>query len=612
MAIPRFETLRRALQPRRRVQFFVVLACVLAVAFALTTWRTARAERQKVALGTCFFAVDASRVLQAQSHYYLEAIADPVFAAVGGRAPLAAGALLPAPAVLRAADSAVAACHCAPRLIARGYFRLDFGPDGSVGALALERADVDGPPRAAQAQGARREIMAVVPALRVDSIRLKEAVARLVPTLRGGGVVAAAVTNSPSDTDALEAIAVLNPKYGADGQLRAVYGVLVGPGAFASQVIAPVFERVPLFPSMFAVRGIASASQPRLRRPRNTELANLAVLDSRWTTLYQTGPMADTVSTAPGCVAMAVQDPSLALLMLHISPPLDVYSRWIQSSLAESYLPFLGLIAVAMLASVVAAVVGARREAELARLRADFVSSVSHELRMPLAQILMSGETLRFGRIRSQAEHDAEADSIVREALHLTGLVDNALFFSRIEHHNMSVNPRPADLHRLVTDAVNCVWLLAEGSDVTITNLVPRHLQVPLDPQAFRQVLVNLLDNAIKYGPPGQEILVGTSTSTDDSRMLLWIDDEGPGVPHGERSSIFEPFIRLDRDRNVGIAGSGLGLAVVRHIVEQHGGRIWVERSSRGRGSRFTIELSAAATPTQHIAALNGAGAGAS
>ena len=611
MAIPQFEILRRALQPRRRVQFFVVLACLLAVAFGLTTWRTARAERQKVALGTCFFAVDASRVLQAQSHYYLQAIADPVFAAVGGRAPLAAGALLPAPAVLRAADSAVAACHCAPRLIARGYFRLDFGPDGRVGALTVERADVDRPSPAAQAQGAR-EIMAVVPALRVDSIRLKEAVARLVPTLRGGGVVAAAVTNSPSDTDALEAIAVLNPKYGADGQLRAVYGVLVGPGTFALQVIAPVFDRVPLFPSMFAVRGIASDPRPRLRRPRNTELANLAVLDSRWTTLYQTGPMADTASRAPGCVAMALQDPSLALLMLHISPPLDVYSRWIQSSLAESYLPFLGLIAVAMLASVVAAVVGARREAELARLRADFVSSVSHELRMPLAQILMSGETLRFGRIRSQAEHDAEADSIVREALHLTGLVDNALFFSRIEHHNLSVNPRPADLHRLVGDAVNCVWLLAEGSEVTLTNLVPRHLQVSLDPQAFRQVLVNLLDNAIKYGPPGQEILVGTSTSTDDGLMLLWIDDEGPGVPHGDRSSIFEPFIRLDRDRNVGIAGSGLGLAVVRHIVEQHGGRIWVERSTRGSGSRFTIQLSAVAALTHEQAALNGAGAGAS
>ena len=612
MAIPRFETLRRAFQPRRRVQFFVVLACVLAVAFGLTTWRTARAERQKVALGTCFFAVDASRVLQAQSHYYLEAIADPVFAAVGGRAPLAAGASLPAPAVLRAADSAVAVCHCAPRLMARGYFRLDFGPEGSVGTLAMERAAVEGVQPGLQAHDAR-EIAAAAPAIHVDSGRLKEAVARLVPVLRGGGVVAAAVTNSPSDTDALEAIAVLNPKYGANGELRAVYGVLVAPGTFASQVIAPVFDRVPLFPSMFAVRGIAGGSRPRLRRPRNAELANLAVLDSRWTTLYQTGPMADTASTAPGCVAMALQDPSLALLMLHISPPLDVYSRWIRSSLAESYLPFLGVLVVAMLASVAAAVAGARREAELARLRADFVSSVSHELRMPLAQILMSGETLRFGRIRSQAEHDAEADSIVREALHLTGLVDNALFFSRIEHHNLSVNPRPADLHRLVGDAVNCVWLLAEGSEVTLTNLVPRHLQISLDPQAFRQVLVNLLDNAIKYGPPGQEILVGASVSqVDEGHIRLWVDDEGPGVPHDERSSIFEPFIRLDRDRNVGIAGSGLGLAVVRHIVEQHGGRIWVERSSRGSGSRFTVELPTTVMVSRANVALNGAGAGAS
>jgi two-component system phosphate regulon sensor histidine kinase PhoR len=154
---------------------------------------------------------------------------------------------------------------------------------------------------------------------------------------------------------------------------------------------------------------------------------------------------------------------------------------------------------------------------------------------------------------------------------------------------------------------------LAEGSDVIITNIIPRNLQVSLDPQAFRQVLVNLLDNAIKYGPPGQEILVGTSGSeVDEGHIQLWVDDEGPGVPHEERSSIFEPFIRLDRDRNVGIAGSGLGLAVVRHIVEQHGGRIWVERSNRGSGSRFTVELPTTVTASGANVALNGAGAGAS
>jgi signal transduction histidine kinase len=288
-----------------------------------------------------------------------------------------------------------------------------------------------------------------------------------------------------------------------------------------------------------------------------------------------------------------------------------VYSRWIQSSLVESYLPFLAVLVIAMLASVMAAVAGARREAELARLRADFVSSVSHELRMPLAQILMSGETLRFGRIRSQAEHDAEADSIVREALHLTGLVDNALFFSRIEHHNVSLNPRAVDLHRVVSEAVHGMWLLAEGADVTVTNAVPLYLDAVVDPHAFRQVLVNLLDNAIKYGPPGQEILVGAAASPhDDGRLEVWVDDEGPGVPLAEASSIFEPFIRLERDRNVGIAGSGLGLAVVRHIVEQHGGRIRVEPSGRGTGSRFVVEVSAARRPSPETAALNGKGRG--
>ncbi len=602
MAAPLLKVLQRLWAPQRRLRFLLVLTVVLAAAFGVSVWQTERLERQRVAVGTCLFASDASHVLQVRSRHYLDAIAAPIFAAVAGGSAIATGMPLPDPAVLRTAEAAVVSCRCAPRITTAGYFRLDFNPDGTTGVLTTREPDVDGVPRAAHADVAMTaDSLPLPPNFRADSVRLKEAVTRLALHLRNSGTVAIAVTNTAADTDALQAVAVLSPAYDAHGTLRAVYGFLVSPTVFATEVIASVFAREPIFPAMLASWGAGRSSGSPSAQAGNNALASLAVLDSHWTTLYQTGPMADTARASPGCVAMARRDPGLAMLMLHISPPLQVYSRWVQGSLVESYRPLVAAIVLAMLASVAAAAFGAQREAELARLRSDFVSSVSHELRTPLAQILMSGEALRFGRVPSPTDHDREADSVLRAAHHLTALVENALFFSRIEHHNLRIAPRLTDLHAAVEEAVSSIQLLANGSAVTISNTVPRDLYAVVDPDACRQVLVNLLDNAIKYGPSGQEILIGAVRGAARSELVsLWVDDQGPGVPQSETSSIFEPFVRLDRDRNVGIAGSGLGLAVAHHLVEQHGGSIWVERSPRGTGSRFMVDLPATASPGRH------------
>jgi signal transduction histidine kinase len=560
--------------PFKRIQFFTAAAVVLALAFGVMAWRTAGTERQRVAVRTCAFVGNASIMLVVKSRLRLEAMAEPIFAAVGGRTALAATDSLPSPAVLEVADRALATCHCAPHLTSFGYFRLDIGPDSTPGLLSLDRA-TDHPFPARE--------------------RVTEAVTRLLPRIAGAGVTAAAVTASPVDSDSVQAVAVLSPKYDRHGRLIAVYGLLVAPDAFAREVIGPVFEREPVFPSRLALR---RASRDASVRDWNGGLANVAVLDRHWTKLYQTGPMvgpaADTpsVSLSKGCVAMAITDPALAQLMVHVSPHLPVFHEWIQGSLATGYLPLLALIAAAMLASIAAASIGARREAELARLRSDFVSNISHELRMPLAQILMSAETLRFARTRSHADHDREADSIVREAHRLTGLVENALSFSRIEHHNMHVAPRPVDVREGIDEALGTLATLATGSQATISATTPQEVHALIDRDAFRQVLYNLIENAIKYGPPGQTIHVGAARSEDTPGWIrIWVDDEGPGIPAGDHDVIFEPFVRLERDRTVAIAGSGLGLAVVRHLVDQHGGRIWVEEGSRGKGSRFVVEI---------------------
>jgi signal transduction histidine kinase len=588
MLATRLKKLHDPFTPEGRVRFFVVLAVLFAMAFGITSWRTARVARRKVEFVTCSFAVDASRILMSRSRYNLDAIANPIFAAVGGRAPVAATATLADPAALKAAAHDIAVCRCAPRMTIRGYFRLDFNPDGTPGGLIVEAADSGAVE--SRLLTVVNETRTLSPGFTLDPIRLSEAVSRVIPGFREAGVIAAAVTNSPSDSDALQAVAVLSPKYSMEGSLRAVYGFIVVPTVFAAEVIAPVFDRETVFPWTLAMGSGYSANKRTW--PHNYELANFAIVDARWTTLYQTGPLADTAMSAPGCVALGGTEPGLALMMLHVSPRLQVYNRWVQNGLAESYLPFLAALVLAMLASVVAAVLGAQREAELARLRSDFVSSASHELRMPLAQILLSGETLRAGRTRSQAEHNREANSIVREAHRLTGLVENALFFSRIEHHNLQIVPQLVPLHDFVADTIAGVQLLAKGCEVTMLNAVPPALCAPLDTDAFRQVLFNLFENAIKYGPPGQEIVVGADASTAGrGQVCVWVEDEGPGVPPRDSSRVFQPFVRLDRDRNVGIAGSGLGLAVVKHLVDQHGGRVWIEPGRRGVGSRFVVEL---------------------
>jgi signal transduction histidine kinase len=106
----------------------------------------------------------------------------------------------------------------------------------------------------------------------------------------------------------------------------------------------------------------------------------------------------------------------------------------------------------------------------------------------------------------------------------------------------------------------------------------------------MRQVLINLLDNAVKYGPAGQTISVGLSRVDDDKCARMWVEDQGAGIPADERTKIWEPFHRLDRDANSAIAGSGIGLALVRNLSVAHGGRVYVEDGATG-GSRFTVEI---------------------
>ena len=230
-----------------------------------------------------------------------------------------------------------------------------------------------------------------------------------------------------------------------------------------------------------------------------------------------------------------------------------------------------------------------RRESDLARLRADFIAGVSHELRTPLAQIRMFAETLLLGRVRSEAERTRSLEIIDQEARRLVHLVENVLIFAKAERRKSRINPQLTDLPADIREAVQGFAVLSRSRDVDIRVELQENVAAPVDRGALRQVLLNLLDNAVKYGPLQQRITVGLALYDDDAR--IWVDDEGPGVPADERDRVFSRFFRLARDVDSPVGGSGIGLAIVRELVALHGGRVWIDDAPGGRGARVVAEF---------------------
>jgi signal transduction histidine kinase len=251
----------------------------------------------------------------------------------------------------------------------------------------------------------------------------------------------------------------------------------------------------------------------------------------------------------------------------------------------------LPLLLGALALSVALAAIGVmqlRRESELAQLRSDFIASVSHELRTPLAQVRMFAETLLLGRVRSDDERLRSLQIVDQEARRLTHLVENILQFSRAERQAIRLAPVPSELASQVRDAVEAFGPVARSRHVVVQTALENDVVGVVDPAALRQILLNLLDNAVKYGPLGQTVTITLERANDRARIT--VDDEGPGIPPEQRGRVWEPYQRLESAVTAAVAGSGIGLSVVAQLVALHGGRAWVE-GAPGRGARFIVEL---------------------
>jgi two-component system phosphate regulon sensor histidine kinase PhoR len=229
------------------------------------------------------------------------------------------------------------------------------------------------------------------------------------------------------------------------------------------------------------------------------------------------------------------------------------------------------------------------RERRLEDLRAQFVATISHELRTPLASLHGAALTLldREHDLHEQTRHDL-LDMIAVQSRRLADLVEEILLTGQLDSGSLRVVTEPFDPEELVW-TVAAAARLRVGDDTTIDVSIPSVLpKVAGDPGRTRQVLTNLIDNAIKYSPQGGRIELAVEADGDHARFT--VRDEGLGIPLGEQKRIFEKFYRLDPDHRRGIGGSGLGLYICRELVRSMNGRIWVE-SDPGKGATFTFEL---------------------
>jgi signal transduction histidine kinase len=303
---------------------------------------------------------------------------------------------------------------------------------------------------------------------------------------------------------------------------------------------------------------------------------------------------------------------------VYLAQPNRLYAR--QRARTIWFGSLIALAAAAVLIGFMTAWRAYQRELWLSELKTNFVSSVSHELRAPIAAVRLMAEELED--LGAQAGHKLGEYHrfIVQECRRLSALIENVLDFARHEQGRKQYEFESTDLVALVQETIRLMRAYAEQKHITLTAVIGQEpLTWEVDGRAIQQVLVNLIDNALKHSPPKATVTIGLEVGaertdigaspqpipteftshnasgpplSDSATLQLWVEDHGDGIPQEEHERIFEQFYRPGSELRRETQGVGLGLAIVKYVTQAHGGRVTV-RSAVGQGSRFTVELPA-------------------
>jgi signal transduction histidine kinase len=396
---------------------------------------------------------------------------------------------------------------------------------------------------------------------------------------------------------------ILNPIVDDERRLVGVAGMILDEDHFRKVVLPAAIERS--LPSFFP------GSRPgdlivTVRDQRGQRVIGAHGAEADAETADPAEPVAETAGPAESVASpfpFAFADWTIRIMSTRSAP-----ERWARASFAFN-LSLSLLLGVALIGGIVLALQAANRAMRLSEMKSDFVSNVSHELRTPLASIRMFAELLRLGRAASPEKVREYGTFIEAESRRLTRLINNILDFSRLESGRKTYRFARGDLREVVEGVVRAleIHLGQAGFRVTLEPVPLPLPEVRMDPDAIAQALHNLIDNAAKYSGDAREIAV--RLWSEPGAVAVAVEDHGVGIPKDEQRKIFERFHRVGTGLVHEVKGSGLGLSLVRHIVQDHGGRIDLQ-SEPGRGSTFTIRLPAAPAAVPRLAG-GPAGAGA-
>lgn len=347
-----------------------------------------------------------------------------------------------------------------------------------------------------------------------------------------------------------------------------------------SAELSATFERVlhdaPLLP--------AAVTKGR----ENTGLFALEVRDAAGAVYYRSGEWPSDEREWP-FISNDTMPARAAGLIARLTLVPSTASTLLAGGLPRAPLPLLLLIGLLGVVAAALATAQLRRQGELARLRSDFVAGISHELRTPLAQLRLFLDTLRLKRYDTPEEQEWLVAHLTRETTRLEHLVENVLAASRLDrgmHPSMPLVP--LDLGAEVRDAAAAFAPLAASRRAILDTEASEGIEVLADQATLRQLVLNLLDNAVKFGPAGQHVRL--AVRRDNGTARLTVTDQGPGVPERERERIWEPYYRGTDEAARAVGGSGIGLALVREIAGSFGGTATVAAAAGG-GAEFSVTI---------------------